>query len=182
MTPGTPAVVRDAIAADAEAVAAIGRVAFPLTHAGILHPLIVDAVVRQTYTAAAVRRCIEACAADPGAHFLVAASKGRILGYLHYDRQGAGPELHRIYIEPQHAGRGFGTSLLAELHRRLPSGATYRLMTAADNAGALRFYQRHGFTIEAEVEGLAYYREHMGVAFPVDAAPVPSLVLIRRMP
>ena len=51
----------------------------------------------------------------------------------------------------------------------------------ADNTGAVRFYQRRGLEIAEEVDGVAYYGEHMGVDFPPDTAPVRCLVLQYRI-
>ena len=174
--PDARVTVRDAAAADAAAVAAIGQVAFPRTYGGLFHPAIVAAVVEQTYTREAVERSIRASEADPDAHFLVAERGGEVVGYADYTAR-PDPELHRIYVDPAATGGGIGGVLLAELHRRLPPGASYVVMVAAANTGAIRFYERHGFECVAEVDGLAHYREHMSVEFPADLAPVPALIL-----
>ena len=173
--------IREATAADADAVAALGAVAFARTYDGMFEPAVIAAVVDQTYNPHEVRSYIERAAGDPGAHFLVAEAGGRVVGYLDYDTRGAEPELHRIYVEPALIGGGIGALLLEELHRRQPSGSTYILMVAAENERAVRFYERHGFTVDAEVDGVAFYREHMGVQFAPDARPVPSLVLRRAV-
>lgn len=161
----------------AGAVARIGRVAFPRTYDGILPPQSIKAVVEQTYSDDAVRTCMEACAEDDGSHFLVAESRGRVVGYVHYDTFGPEPELHRIYVDPDAIGGGIGTLLLRELHDRLLPGTSYILMVIASNTKAIRFYRRHGFVDDHEVDGVAFYREHMGVSFPSDAQSVPCLVL-----
>lgn len=169
--------VRDATAADADAVAALGASAFARTYDGMFEPSIIAAVVEQTYTPDAVRSCIERAAGDVEAHFLVAELEERVVGYLDFDSRGTEPELHRIYVDPAVIGGGIGTQLLEELHRRLAPAATYILMVAAENLRAVRFYERHGFAVDAEVDGVAFYREHMGVQFAPDASPVPSLVM-----
>ena len=178
----TGVAVRTATAADAAAVAQLGRTAFLLAHEGILDGAILQAVVEQTYTVHAVKQCIQVCGADEAAHFLVAESDGAVVGYLHYDSAGAEPELHRLYVAPTLIGGGVGAALLDELHRRLPARSSYILMTAEANQRAVEFYRRRGFTVDARVEGLDFYREHMGVEFPEDAAPVPCLVLRQTLP
>jgi ribosomal protein S18 acetylase RimI-like enzyme len=164
----------------AEEVARIGRVAFPRTYDGVLPPESIRAVVEQTYSDDAVRSCMKACAEDDGSHFLVAEQGGRVVGYAHYDTFGGEPELHRIYVDPDAIGGGIGTLLLRELHTRLGPGTSYILMVIASNTKAIRFYRRHGFVDDHEVDGVAFYREHMGVHFPPEARSVPCLVLRYR--
>lgn len=173
--------MRDARVGDADAIAALGSVAFARTYDGLFDPSIIAAVVAQTYTPGAVRSCIERAVGDGRAHFLVAERDGRVIGYVDYNEVGDEPELHRIYLDPDVIGRGVGSLLLEELHARLPSGATYILMVAAANGRAIRFYSRHGFETVREVDGVGFYRAHMGVQFPPDAGPVPSLVLRRTV-
>ena len=171
--------VRTATCADAQAIADIGAPGFAQAHERILPQIIIDTVVEQTYSVDALRDCIAGCAADDDALFLVAELDDRVVGYVHYDSAGPEPELHRIYVAPGMPGSGIGTTLLGELHRRLPGGTSYILMVAEENAGAVRFYERHGFTRDATIDGIPFYRQHMGVAFPPDAAPVPALIMRR---
>lgn len=172
--------VRDAVPADAGAVAAIGRVGFPMVHETLLGPAATAAVVEQTYAEDAVSRAIERCDAAPDAHFLVAERDGRVAGYLHFDSFGDEPELHRIYVDPGQKGLGVGTALIEELHRRIGPEAEYVLMVAAANRDGIRFYQRHGLVEERRVDGTEFYRRHMGVHFPSDAPRVEALVMRRR--
>jgi ribosomal protein S18 acetylase RimI-like enzyme len=65
-----------------------------------------------------------------------------------------------------------------ELHARLDD-PHYMLLVVAGNHRAVAFYQRHGLQIERRVDGLRYYRERMGVAFPGGTEPF-DLVLMRR--
>jgi ribosomal protein S18 acetylase RimI-like enzyme len=171
-------IVRDALVADAPAVASIGRVAVPDTYKDLIEdPAVMEAIVEQSYALNALRDCIARCARARDAYFLVAERDGRIVGFLHYDSAGAEPELHRLYVERTHKRRGVGTSLLRELHRRLAPGASYILMVVAANRPALAFYERHGFVEAARVDGVAYMRERMGVDFVPGTPPVPALIL-----
>lgn len=160
--------VRDAAPADAAAIAELGRRAVPPTYEGLISdPSVVTAIVAQSYSTAALRHSIERDI------FLVAESRGAIVGFLHYGDE----ELHRIYVAPERKRQGIGTALLDELHRRLPSGASYVLMVVAANRGAVAFYRRHGLIEASRVDGVAHMRERMGVAFPPNAAVVPALIL-----
>jgi ribosomal protein S18 acetylase RimI-like enzyme len=169
--------VRDAVVADAAAVAAIGRVAFPEWAKAVVDVSVIDAIVAQTYSLAALRDCITRCARNDNAFFLVAERDGGVVGYLHFDCEGPEPELHRIYVDPRQKRGGIGSALLRELHARLAPGSSYVLLVHAENLSAIAFYQHHGFVEHARVDGPTYFREHMGLEFPTDAPDVPSLVL-----
>ncbi len=51
--------------------------------------------------------------------------------------------LDQLFILPQAQGRGIGAGLLDRAKREMPDGVWLR--TVAANAGARRFYERHGF-------------------------------------
>jgi ribosomal protein S18 acetylase RimI-like enzyme len=176
--PAPETIVRDAVPVDAPAVAAIGRAAVPETYRDLISdPAVMQSIVDQSYAFDALRNSIARCAVDADAHFLVAERGRRIVGYLHYDREGPEPELHRIYVEPALKRQGIGSGLLRELHRRLPTGASYILMVVAANRPAVSFYERHGLVEAAHVDGVAYMHERMSVEFPLDTRPVPALIL-----
>lgn len=175
MTGGT-LIIREATAADARAIAALGSRAFRETHATILEADATEAVIAQTYSVPALTACIAHCAAAPGAFFLLAARGPVIAGYLHYDTAGSQPELHRIYVDLDRKGNGIGTALLDALHARLPAGTSYRVIVAAANAAALRFYRRRGFVEHARIDRAFY----PGVALPADSQPAPIVILRRR--
>ncbi len=176
-TPAPRVVVRDAEPADAAAIAAIGMVAVPETYKDLCEEAVVRSIVEQSYALDALRECITRCARASDAHFLVAERAGRIVGFLHYDCEGAEPELHRIYLDPAEKRKGIGSALLGEFHARLDACASYILMVIADNHPAVAFYRRHGLVEEAHVDGPTYMHEQMGVDFPPDTASVPALVL-----
>ncbi|MDQ4040826.1 MAG: GNAT family N-acetyltransferase, partial [Actinomycetota bacterium] len=151
---------------DAPAVARIGRAALPAQYAGQVDVGAIDAAVEQTYSDAVVADCIRRCADAQDAHFLVAEHEGRIAGFLHFDCFGREPELHRLYVSAQDRGHGAGRLLMDALHERLGPQGAYMLLVVAGNDRAIRFYEREGLRVAEEVDGLAYYREHMGVEFP----------------
>jgi hypothetical protein len=106
--------VRDAVPEDAAATAAIGAAGFRGSYATILAPGVIDAVIEQTYSPSAIADCIRRCAAARDGQFLVAEREGQVVGFLHFDSEGAEPELHRIYIErTQERGRRLGARPLA---------------------------------------------------------------------
>ncbi|WP_088279850.1 GNAT family N-acetyltransferase [Ideonella sp. A 288] len=59
--------------------------------------------------------------------------------------------IHQMAVDPARVGQGLGTVLLAHALRTL--GRPIRLYTFQANAGARRFYERHGFAAIAFTEG-----------------------------
>ena len=62
-----------------------------------------------------------------------------------------GPWVDQLYVEPTLTGRGIGAQLLDLAKRERPEGL--RLWTFASNAGAQRFYERHGFVETRRTDG-----------------------------
>lgn len=71
-------------------------------------------------------------------------------------------EVISLYTEPAHTGQGYGSLLLEEALRRLRAagypGCT--LFVLRENAGARRFYERHGFAWDGTVQ-LVPFPHHM---------------------
>ena len=64
----------------------------------------------------------------------------RLVGFLALrPEQG---QLHQLFVAPDAQGQGIGRQLLDHAKRQLPDG--FWLTTVAANAGARRFYARHG--------------------------------------
>ena len=64
---------------------------------------------------------------------------GALIGGLVLD----GDWVDQLYVEPTMTGQGIGTQLMRLAQRRRSQGL--RLWTFVSNAGAQRFYERHGF-------------------------------------
>jgi ribosomal protein S18 acetylase RimI-like enzyme len=172
---------RTATVADAHAVAEIGRTAFPPTYAGSLDPAVIDTVVAALYNDEATAATIAAAQTDPCSRFLLVENNNRVAGFLHYDELGPEPELHRIYLRPDAVSAGAGSALMRALHDTLAPDKSYVLLVAAGNTRAIAFYERHGLTIRETVDGVDYYRTHMGVDIAADAAPYPAHIMARRV-
>ena len=100
-----------------------------------------------------------------------------MIGYLHYDSEGAEPELHRIYVDPDRKRGGVGRALMQELHARLGANAQYILLVAEANTDAQDFYERQGLVIEKRVDGPQYYRAAMAIEPEAPPPPAPALVM-----
>jgi GNAT superfamily N-acetyltransferase len=73
--------------------------------------------------------------------------EGTLLGILVLD----GRWLDQLYVEPTITGRGIGAGLVEIAKREHPEGL--QLWTFASNAGAQRFYERHGFVEARRTDG-----------------------------
>ena len=83
----------------------------------------------------------------PNQEVRVAEVGGRVVGYVTRD----GTELNDLYVQPEAQGRGAGTALLREAMARSPGELL--LWTFQRNAGARRFYERHGFVAIERTDG-----------------------------
>jgi ribosomal protein S18 acetylase RimI-like enzyme len=147
----------------------------PVVFAGLVDAVVVDAVTTQTYEPDAVAECIRRCAVAGDAVFLVAEVDGLVVGYMHFDSLGDKPELHRIYVDEKFRSQGIGAALVGMLHSRLRP-KSYILLVVKGNRGAIRFYERHGLTREAVLDGICHYRD-AGVSFPPNPKPFELVVM-----
>ena len=170
-------VVRAALVSDAPSIAAIGSVAFPAVHNDVVGAEFAAAVVEQTYSVEALTACISRCTAADDAAFLVAERDGEVIGYLHFDSEGAEPELHRIYVDPDKKRGGVGRALMQALHARLKPGAQYILLVAEANTDAQAFYERQGLVIENRVDGPQYYSAAMAIQNDAPPPAAPALLM-----
>ncbi len=77
----------------------------------------------------------------------VAEHQGDVVGVVATSHLDGVSWIDQMYVRPGWVGRGVGTQLLEHAHRQLLR--PIRLYTFQANAGARRFYERHGYrTIE----------------------------------
>ncbi len=80
---------------------------------------------------------------------VVAEADGQLVGVGQRGRRGADHVVYKLYVHPQHRGRGLGPQLLDALTRQLPANADRLYIehfVANERAGA--FYEREGFAVE----------------------------------
>jgi GNAT superfamily N-acetyltransferase len=85
----------------------------------------------------------------------VALADGIVVGMMSIQRSDAdGPAidwLNQMYVLPEHVCRGMGSALLEVALKSMRH--SLRLFTFQQNAGARRFYERHGFKAIAFSDG-----------------------------
>ena len=81
----------------------------------------------------------------PQAAIIVAEQADGLIGFVTIDSSGY---LDQLVVAPDHWGSNLATTLVDEAKRRSPDGVT--LKVNADNARAIRFYERNGFVHAGE--------------------------------
>lgn len=94
--------------------------------------------------------------ADPDRAVLTAADGERIIGYAMLVRAGDDAELSKIYVLPDHHGRGASAALMERALATAGAWGVRRVWLGVNqkNERAQRFYAKHGF----EVEGTRTFR------------------------
>jgi putative acetyltransferase len=82
----------------------------------------------------------------PTATIMVAESAGRLIGFVSVDP--ATRYVDQIVVAPEAWGSGLAAALIAEAKRLSPAGL--ELTVNADNARAIRFYEKQGFVITGD--------------------------------
>ena len=136
-------VIRDAVAPDVAAICRFGEAHIQSHYAPLIGDGPADQQVRrwwnETYIAAGVA----------AGQVVVAEDGGELVGVAQRGRNGADHVIYKLYVHPDHRGRGIGPLLIAGLVRQLPPG-TERVFIEqfAGNARAGAFYEREGFTVD----------------------------------
>jgi ribosomal protein S18 acetylase RimI-like enzyme len=93
--------------------------------------------------------------ADPAVTIVVAEGEGRLLGFgqLRYLAKSWGPscEIDLLGVDAASRGQGIGTLLMEEIEGRARASgvAGMRLNVSLGNEGAMRFYERRGYSQSA---------------------------------
>jgi ribosomal protein S18 acetylase RimI-like enzyme len=143
-------VIRTAVGDDLDAVIEIGHRTWPGTFEPIAGPEYVEMGLAKWWTADATIPAIRT------GRTLVAEVGGEVVGMTVYGPHEDDLVLWKLYVLPDHHGRGIGHRLLeAALERAHELEHTRMSVSVVDgNDRAMRFYERHGFReVEREPGG-----------------------------
>lgn len=80
---------------------------------------------------------------------VVAEAGGAVVGVGERGRFAADHVIYKLYVHPEHRGRGLGPRLIAALIATLPAGTDSILLEHfAANTRAADFYEREGFAVQ----------------------------------
>lgn len=150
--------LRDALPADAAALAQLGREAFTAKFGHLYDPADLSAFLDETHCEATVARGI----ADPQVLYRVAEQDGALVAWCRLDLACGWPdharghrvvELKQLYTAPGLTGSGLGSALMdwAIEAARDQSADEMQLSVWSGNLGAQRFYARYGFARVADI-------------------------------
>jgi GNAT superfamily N-acetyltransferase len=88
----------------------------------------------------------------PNSDVSVALVDGEIVGMMAVSQNDSASWIDQLYLHPNVVGQGIGTRFIEQAKTK--SGSPIRLYTFQANAGARRFYERHGFKAIAFGDGL----------------------------
>jgi GNAT superfamily N-acetyltransferase len=159
-------VVRDAEQDDVAAICRFGEAYIRSHYTPLIGAEAADQQVLRWWNETEIRAAVDRGFA------VVAETEGQLVGVGQRGRRGADHVVYKLYVHPQHRGRGLGPRLLDALIKQLPPN-TSRLyvehFTANDRAGS--FYEREGFTVERIESGPAE-NPALGIVWRVrDLAP-----------
>jgi len=151
-------VIRRAVPADAEALAALGAATFVETFGHLYPPEDLRAFLEDAYGLERTRRDLS----DPAKAAWLAEVDGRPVGHAqvgpcHLPHQDVTPrcgELYRLYLLRAHQAGGLGSRLLETALAWLEKDGPRPLWIGvwSENHGARKLYERHGFSKVGEYE------------------------------
>jgi GNAT superfamily N-acetyltransferase len=166
-------VVRDAHHDDVAAICRFGEAHIRAHYAPLIGAEAADQQVRRWWNATEI-----GAAVDEG-FVVVAENDGQLVGVGQRGRRGTDHVVYKLYVHPQHRGRGLGPLLLDAIIQQLPAN-TDRLyvehFTANERAGT--FYEREGFTVE-RIESGPMENPALGIVWRVRHLAPPELALGR---
>jgi ribosomal protein S18 acetylase RimI-like enzyme len=133
-------VVRDAGPGDVAAVCGFGEAHIRPHYTPLIGAAAADAQVRDWWNETAIGAAVAA------GLVVVAEADGQVVGVGQLGRDHV---VYKLYVSPEHRGRGLGARLLDALASRLPPGVDHLSIehfAANERAGA--FYEREGYRVE----------------------------------
>jgi GNAT superfamily N-acetyltransferase len=90
---------------------------------------------------------------------------GRLVAAVRARLEGTEWEIGRLMVAPDLAGRGIGSRLLRVMEERAPAaGTAFTLFTGAKSDRNISVYERAGYRVRAEADGLVFMTKLAGAA------------------
>jgi ribosomal protein S18 acetylase RimI-like enzyme len=133
--------VRRATLADVDAVREVGLKTWPVAYAELASPEFVTDGLAQWWSQEAVERGIVR-----GVTLVATDSAGEVVGMTGLGQEEGFWVMWKLYVLPEHQGRGVGKLLLDAAIAALPAGTIELLLdVVVGNEKAIGFYRRNGF-------------------------------------
>ena len=133
--------VRRAELSEVDAVRQIGVTTWPVAYAGLASEEFITDGIAQWWSAEVVEWGIR------NGITLVAAEGDHLVGMVGLGREDDNWVMWKLYVLPEHQGKGIGKALLDAAIAALPEGTTELLLDVlVTNEKAIGFYRAHGFT------------------------------------
>ena len=134
---------RAATQTDADTVSNLLQTVFAETYGKMLDEETLGSHLEQHLSAKAIEETFE------GSSYFVIEDKQRMLGVLKLCGSTAHAEIEKLYVHSDAIRRGIGLRLLkaAEKYAKANELESLHLKVWKENKAAIRFYQKHGFTI-----------------------------------
>lgn len=132
--------IRHAESEDAEEIHDVALKSWKDTYSHILSEEAIEEVIDDWYSVEDLKEQVE--------HpiFYVAEKQGKVVGFVHATVEDGKATLHRIYLNPEHQGRGIGSKLYRKVENDIKQKADkIELEVLAENQKGNSFYQKQGF-------------------------------------
>jgi ribosomal protein S18 acetylase RimI-like enzyme len=137
-----PAVtIREGVAADAHALAELGRIVVPAAYAHI-SPLETRRTLETWWTELSIAGSLRTYR-----HWVASSAGGELLGIANLGTRGGRAVMWKLYVHPEHQRLGLGRALLGEV-LRATAGRPLWVSCVAGNTSAAAFCAATGFVVD----------------------------------
>lgn len=133
---------------DLEEIQMIARRIWPVSYKNIISPEQIDFMLEKMYGVDSLKKQM----LEQGCEFLLIKPNERSVGFASYGMNEAGIwRLHKLYVDVDQHGRGYGKQLLQEVCIRIAARGGYEVELNVNKYNpANDFYRANGFTLRRE--------------------------------
>lgn len=133
---------------DIEQVQQVAKASWNHTYQGIIPEKIQENFLTSAYSYGMMQKRLV------GSFIFIAEVDGKIIGFANFSPVKAKGEIElaAIYLQPEHQGKGIGTSFLQEGIQQIEGIKEVFINVEKENQVGLRFYQAKGFVVVSEFD------------------------------